>query len=244
MTTQIASDPWWRERTDSARQAKGSVSDWENKVAQVLIVDDHPVVRRGLAELIRSEPGMEVCGEAADANEALRIADSTHPDVVIVDISLQAGNGIELIAQLKSRDERVRTLVSSVHDESLFAERALRAGAMGYINKQEPADKVLDAIHEILNGQVYLSPRMANRLLQSVVGGEALEQDPICTLSNRELEVFELIGQGLTTKKIAGRLHLSPKTIETHREKIKTKLNLGNSTELSRRAVQWVLENR
>lgn len=115
---------------------------------------------------------------------------------------------------------------------------------MGYLNKQEPTEKVIDAIREVINGQVYLSSRMANRLLQSVVGGETLDQDPIGSLSNRELEVFELIGQGLTTKKIAGRLHLSPKTIETHREKIKTKLNLSNSTELSRRAVQWVLENR
>lgn len=214
------------------------------QIARVLIVDDHPVVRRGLAELIGDEPDLEVCGEASDAPDALRQVEMKHPDVVVVDISLQAGNGIELIQQIKERDERIKTLVSSMHDESLFAERALRAGAMGYINKQEPTERVIDAIHEVLGGQVYLSARMANRLLQSVVGGETLEQDPIGSLSNRELEVFELIGQGLTTKKIAGRLHLSPKTIETHREKIKTKLNLNNSTELSRRAVQWVLENR
>jgi DNA-binding NarL/FixJ family response regulator len=214
------------------------------QIARVLIVDDHPVVRRGLAELISDEPDLEVCGEASDAPDALRQVETRHPDVVVVDISLQSGNGIELIQQIKERDERIKTLVSSMHDESLFAERALRAGAMGYINKQEPTEKVIDAIREVLSGQVYLSARMANRLLQSVVGGETLEQDPIGSLSNRELEVFELIGQGLTTKKIAGRLHLSPKTIETHREKIKTKLNLSNSTELSRRAVQWVLENR
>ncbi len=214
------------------------------QIARVLIVDDHPVVRRGLAELIGDEPDLEVCGEASDAPDALRQVETKHPDVVVVDISLQAGNGIELIQQIKERDERIKTIVSSMHDESLFAERALRAGAMGYINKQEPTERVIDAIHEVLSGQVYLSARMANRLLQSVVGGETLEQDPIGSLSNRELEVFELIGQGLTTKKIAGRLHLSPKTIETHREKIKTKLNLNNSTELSRRAVQWVLENR
>lgn len=214
------------------------------QIARVLIVDDHPVVRRGLAELISDEPDLEVCGEASDAPDALRQVETRRPDVVVVDISLQSGNGIELIQQIKERDERIKTLVSSMHDESLFAERALRAGAMGYINKQEPTEKVIDAIREVLSGQVYLSARMANRLLQSVVGGETLEQDPIGSLSNRELEVFELIGQGLTTKKIAGRLHLSPKTIETHREKIKTKLNLSNSTELSRRAVQWVLENR
>jgi len=214
------------------------------QIARVLIVDDHPVVRRGLAELINDEPDLEVCGEACDASDALRQVEVKHPDVVVVDISLQSGNGIELIQQIKERDDRIKTLVSSMHDESLFAERALRAGAMGYLNKQEPTEKVIDAIREVINGQVYLSSKMANRLLQSVVGGETLDQDPIGSLSNRELEVFELIGQGLTTKKIAGRLHLSPKTIETHREKIKTKLNLSNSTELSRRAVQWVLEHR
>lgn len=224
-------------------EASGSLLALNQRISRVLIVDDHPVVRRGLAELIADEPDLEICGQAADVQEALRLVDATHPDVVVCDISLQAGNGIELIEQIKARDERVKTLVSSMHDESLFAERALRAGAMGYINKQEPSERVIAAIRGVLSGQVVLSPRMSNRMLQSVVGGETLDQDPIGTLSNRELEVFELIGQGLTTKKIAGRLHLSPKTIETHREKIKTKLNLGNSTELTRRAVQWVLEN-
>lgn len=228
----------------STLNSSRSTMSLNKQIARVMIVDDHPVVRRGLAELIADEADLEVCGEAGDAVEALRLLETARPDVVVVDISLQAGNGIELVEQIKLRDERVKTLVSSMHDETLFAERALRAGAMGYINKQEPTERVLDAIREVLNGQVFLSTRMANRLLQSVVGGETLDQDPIGSLSNRELEVFELIGQGLTTKKIAGRLHLSPKTIETHREKIKTKLNLTNSTELARRAVQWVLENR
>ena len=132
-------------------------------------------------------------------------------------------------------------LVSSMHDESLFAERVLRAGGMGYINKQEPMEKVILAIRQVLQGAVYLSPRMSNRLLQAAVGAP-LDRNPIETLSNRELEVFQLIGQGLTTKQIAERLDLSPKTIETHREKIKSKLNLANSIELSRHAVQWVLQ--
>jgi DNA-binding NarL/FixJ family response regulator len=211
---------------------------------RVLIVDDHPIVRHGLAELIAHEPDLEVCGEASDTPEALRQVEATQPHVVIVDISLKSGHGIDLIEQVKAKDERIKMLVSSIHDESLFAERALRAGAMGYINKQEATEKVIDAIRQVLRGEIYLSPRMSNRLLHTVVGGERLDQNPIEGLSNRELEVFEMIGQGLTTKQIAGKLHLSPKTIETHREKIKMKLNLANSTELSHRAVQWVLENR
>ena len=170
--------------------------------------------------------------------------EATQPHVVIVDISLKSGHGIDLIEQIKAKDEHIRMLVSSIHDECLFAERALRAGAMGYINKQEATEKVIDAIRQVIRGDIYLSPRMSNRLLHTVVGGDRLEQNPIEGLSNRELEVFEMIGQGLTTKQIAGKLHLSPKTIETHREKIKMKLNLANSTELSHRAVQWVLENR
>lgn len=211
---------------------------------RVLIVDDHPIVRHGLAELIAHEADLEVCGEASDTPEALRQVEATQPHVVIVDISLKSGHGIDLIEQIKAKDERIKMLVSSIHDESLFAERALRAGAMGYINKQEATEKVIDAVRQVLRGEIYLSPRMSNRLLHTVVGGDRLDQNPIEGLSNRELEVFEMIGQGLTTKQIAGKLHLSPKTIETHREKIKMKLNLANSTELSHRAVQWVLENR
>jgi DNA-binding NarL/FixJ family response regulator len=216
----------------------------ENRLGKhrVLLVDDHPLVRRGLAELIREEADMDVVGEAEDADGAMRLLESTHPDVVVLDVSLRNSNGIELIERIKGRDESVRMLVSSMHDEMLFAERALRAGAMGYINKQEPLERVLDAIRQILDGDVYLSARMANRLLQAAVGGEPMDQDPIQTLSNRELEVFQLIGQGFTTRQIAEKLHLSPKTIETHREKIKAKLNLANSVELARHAVQWVLQ--
>ncbi|NLY02124.1 MAG: response regulator transcription factor [Rhodopirellula sp.] len=216
----------------------------ESSRYRVLIVDDHPIVRHGLAELVGHEPDLQVCGEAGDTPEALRQVEATQPHVVIVDISLKSGHGIELIEQIKAKYDQIKMLVSSIHDESLFAERALRAGAMGYINKQEATEKVIDAIRQVLRGEIYLSPRMSNRLLHTVVGGDRLNEDPIGGLSNRELEVFEMIGQGLTTKQIAGKLHLSPKTIETHREKIKMKLNLANSTELSHRAVQWVLENR
>jgi len=218
-------------------------SPLSSQAVRVLIVDDHPIVRRGLAELIASEPDMRVCGEASDTTEAMRLVKTAQPNVVIVDICLKSGYGIELIEQIKAYNEHIKMVVSSMHDESLFAERALRAGAVGYINKQEATEKVIDAIRQVLHGEIHLSPAMASRLLHSVVGGEPLDHNPIKNLSNRELEVFEMIGQGLTTKQIAGKLHLSPKTIETHREKIKTKLSLANANELNRRAVQWTLEN-
>lgn len=210
---------------------------------RVLIVDDHPIVRRGLADLIDQEADLEVCGEASDTAEALRLVDSAAPDVAVIDMSLKSGHGLELIEQIRLKNDRVKMLVSSMHDELLFAERSLRAGAMGYVPKHEPTEKLVDAIRQVLRGQVYLTPRMSNRLLHCVVGGTAAEDNnPIKGLSNRELEVFEMIGQGLTTQNIAQKLQLSDKTVETHREKIKRKLNLRNSAELSRSAVQWVLE--
>ena len=211
---------------------------------RVLVVDDHPLVRRGLAETISAESDMEVCGEAADGTEAMRLVEANHPHVMIIDLSLKSGHGIDLIEQIKGRDDQIKMLVSSMHDEALFAERVLRAGAVGYLNKQEPAEKIIDAIRQAMRGEICLSPRMANRLLHSVVAGDSLSQNPIESLSNRELEVFDMIGQGMSTKQIANKLHLSHKTIETHREKIKTKLNLSNANELAHRAVQWVLERR
>jgi DNA-binding NarL/FixJ family response regulator len=211
---------------------------------QVLIVDDHPLVRKGLAETISAESDMEVCGEAADPTEALRLVEAVRPQVMIVDLSLKSGHGMDLIEHVKAHDDQIKMIVASVHDETLFAERVLRAGAVGYVNKQEPTERIIDAIRKVMRGEIALSPRMANRLLHTVVGGEPLGRDPIQNLSNRELEVFDMIGQGMSTKQIASKLHLSHKTIETHREKIKTKLNLNNANELSHRAVQWVLERR
>ena len=210
---------------------------------KVLIVDDHPIVRHGLGELIARQPDLEMCGEAADASEALRHVETTRPDVAVIDISLNGENGIELIGQLKALYPEVKILVSSMHDEKTFAGRALRAGALGYINKRESIRKVVDAVRQVLRGEIYLSPQMANQLLHRAAVGEPLDHDPIETLSNRELEVFEMIGQGMNTQQIAGKLGLSPRTIETHRKKIKTKLNLPNSAQLSRTAFQWVQEN-
>jgi DNA-binding NarL/FixJ family response regulator len=209
---------------------------------KVLLVDDHPLVRRGLADLLAREPDIEVCGEATDVAEAMREIERSPPDLVVIDLTLKGGHGIDLIEKIKAKDERIRMLVSSMHDEMLFAERVLRAGAMGYVTKQEPPETLLCAVRQILRGEVYLSNKMTSRLLHQVVGGVLPAESPLQSLSNREIEVFEMIGQGLTTMQIARRLELSPKTIETHREKIKQKLNLKNSAELSRRAVQWALD--
>jgi DNA-binding NarL/FixJ family response regulator len=209
---------------------------------RVLLVDDHPLVRRGLAEVIAREPDLETCGEAGDVADALAAAERTKPNVVVVDLTLKTGHGLDLIEKLKSREPEIKILVSSMHDEMLFAERVLRAGARGYISKQEPPDTLIRAIRQVLRGELYLSPRMTSRLLNRVVAGSPTHDDPVQGFSNRELEVYEMIGQGLTIQQIAARLHLSPKTIETHREKIKQKLNVTNSAELNRRAVQWVLE--
>lgn len=210
---------------------------------RIMVVDDHPIVRRGLRELVAEEPDLEVCAEAADVTEAMEQLEATRPDVVVVDLSLRSGHGLDLIRKIKAHNERIKILVSTMHDESLYAERTLRAGAAGYVNKQEAPDKMVDALRQVLRGEIYLSSQVASRLLLRLHGNQLPDGDPIERLSDRELEVFEMIGQGLATKQIAKKLSLSQKTIEAHREKIKAKLNLHNGTELTRYATQWVLEN-
>ena len=223
--------------------AKGKAKA-SRQVARILIVDDHPLVVHALTELISREPDLEICGQASEAGEALKQLDATKPDLIIIDISLKRGDGVELIKQIKARQGEAKMLVSSMHSESLFAERTVRAGAMGYVNKQEEISKLIEAIRQVLDGQIYLSPGMANRLLSRMVAGRrAIERSPIETLSDRELEVFGLIGQGLTTGQIAKKLQISVKTVETYRENIKAKLNLASGAELSHQAVQWVMEN-
>ncbi len=214
------------------------------KPSSVLIVDDHPIVRCGLRELLSQKPELVVCGEAANADEALRALAALRPDLMIIDISLNGESGIDLIQQLKARESEVKILVCSMHDELYFAERSLHAGALGYVNKQEATGKLLEAVFTVLEGRVYLSPSMTERMLRHTVGSPQPAEDPMHRLSVRELEILELIGQALTTNEIAGKLHLSPKTVETHRENIKSKLNLKNGLELTRWAVQWVLEKR
>jgi DNA-binding NarL/FixJ family response regulator len=212
--------------------------------ARVMVVDDHPIFRRGLRELIEDERDLVVCAEAADAGEALRLVKAHHPDVAVVDLSLKGGHGLDLIEQIREHDQQIRVLVCSVHPESHFAERVLHAGAMGYLSKQEAADKLIEAIRQILGGEIYVSAPIAKRLLHSLVGGKRAGQSPIESLTNREMQIFEMIGRGLTTKQIARELLLSPKTVEAHREKIKTKLSLPNSVQLSYFAFHWVHEQQ
>jgi DNA-binding NarL/FixJ family response regulator len=214
------------------------------KSAKILIVDDHPMVREGLLARIARQPDLEVCGEAIDVAGALEQVKATSPDLVVVDISLKGGNGIDLIKRIKARNDGTRMLVSSMYEEGLYAERALRAGAMGYINKQEMPEKVIHAIRRVLGGKMYLSPQMTDHMVRRAVGGAGdADSSPTDSLSDREIEIFGMIGRGRTTREIAGELHLSVKTVETHRENIKAKLGIKNSAELGRQAVQWVLEN-
>ncbi len=222
------------------------MNDFESLRARkyrILVVDDHPIVRRGLAQFLEGTPDMEICGGAESLAEAMQEIEKTCPDLILVDISLKDSHGIELIAAVKERFRHVKMLVWSMFDEKLFAERALRAGGSGFINKQEPIEKVLVAIRQVLRGELYLSPQMTNLLLRRVGKGDHLDEDPVRSLTNRELEVFQMIGKGLTTQQVASGLDISRKTVEAHREKIKVKMNLRNAAELTRYAVQWVLEN-
>jgi len=215
------------------------------KPARVLIVDDHPPVREALAFRIGRQPDLEVCGEAADTVEALRLVAEARPDVAVVDITLKSGDGIDLIKRIRDRDDRVRILVWSMHGESLYAERALRAGALGYVNKDQATDTIVEALRRVLEGRVWLSEAMAERLLQRAVGSgrQEVTRSPVDALADRELEVFRLIGQGVKTAEIAERLHLSVKTVETYRDRIRQKLDLSDGTQLAHYATQWVLEN-
>jgi len=210
---------------------------------RVLIVDDHPFMRSGLAQMINDLPEMEVCAEAEGRSDALVQLEQTVPDIAVIDISLADGNGIELIKDIKDRWPEIKMLVSSMHDETLFADRAMRAGALGYLDKSADVDTFITALRRIQQGQVYLSERMTGRLLSRMVTHKRdPSTSPFDTLSDRELEVFELMGRGLTTKAIAARLDISRKTVETYREHLKLKLGLNNGTELTCQAVQWVLE--
>lgn len=208
---------------------------------RVLLVDDHPVLRRGLAQLINQESDMTVCGEAEEATKAFEAVGTLNPDVAVVDISLKRGNGIELVKNAKARFPTLAMLVLSMHDETLYAERALRAGALGYIMKEEATEQVLVAIRRVVNGEIFLSEKMKSRMLQQLASGRGkVVVSPIEQLTDRELEVFRLIGEGRSTRQIAAELHLSVRTVEAYREYIKDKLNLKNSTELVQHAFHWV----
>lgn len=208
----------------------------------IIIVDDHPLMRKGLALSLNSEPDLNVVAQMQSAEETLEQIEDLTPDLAIVDISLPGMSGMELLKHMQARYENVKTLVVSRHDEVLYAERAIRAGARGYVMKLEAADVIVQAARQVLGGGIYVSQEINERLLLSMAEGgrERLMQSPLEILSDRELEVFELTGNGISTREIAERLHLSVKTIESYRARIKDKLNLESATELMQRAVQWV----
>lgn len=208
---------------------------------RVMVVDDHPIVREGLLRVIDATPDLMVCGHAENIPAALARIESSKPGIVIVDIALGGQNGIELIKDIKARLPDLPVLVHSMHDETLYAERCLRAGAKGYVMKQEPPQKLLEGVRRVLKGEVFLSETMTRQLLSRIAGGPVGRgHSPGELLSDRELEVFELLGRGHRTSEIAGLLHLSDKTIQTYREHIKEKLGIEDAVTLVRRAVQWV----
>jgi DNA-binding NarL/FixJ family response regulator len=215
------------------------------RAARILVVDDHPVVREGLAAQVAGHPDLAICGEAEDLAGALALVGSARPDVAVIDISLRAGNGIDLIKRIRAHDESVRILVWSMYPEGLYAERALRAGALGYVHKGRATREIIDAIRSVLAGKVFLSEELSDELLRRLVGGSGKKADPSPAgqLSDRELEAFGLMGQGLDTRQVAERMHVSPKTVETYRARIKDKLGLRSLTEVIQHATQWVLEN-
>jgi DNA-binding NarL/FixJ family response regulator len=211
----------------------------------IFLVDDHPIVRQGLALLINREADLAVCGDAEEAGSALQRIEELKPDLVVVDISLNGPDGLDLLKNIRARHPNLPVLILSMLDESLYAERALRDGASGYIMKQEATERVLVAIRRILNGEIYVSDRMASRMLHRFVGGNAEgPRSPIAALTDRELEVFRLIGEGHGTRQIAEQLHLSVKTVESYQAHIKDKLSLKNARELVQRAIQWKVADK
>lgn len=213
-----------------------------SSVPRVFIVDDHAVVRQGLCDLLRGARNLEWCGEAANAPDALRRIEQLDPDVAVVDLVLDGRGGLELVENLRKRRPRLGILVLSMHEEAFYAERALRAGALGYLNKTASGDEILAALRDVANGHVHLSRRATSAALRRATHGDDIGRPAHDTLTNRELEVFEAIARGFSTRQIAERLDLSVKTIESHRERIKRKLGVTNGSELIAQAVRWRLE--
>lgn len=218
--------------------------DSHKKKRCVLVVDDHPLFRHGVADLIKSVPDLELSGEAESVSRALEAIGKKHPDLVIADISLRGANGIDLIKAVRAKHPKLPVLVLSMHDEGLYAARALRAGARGYVMKQEPLDRVLDAIHTVLAGELYVSPAMSRRMIEDFVQGQAGGAQITDKLTDRELEVLQFIGEGCSVPEIAQALSLSVKTVESHRAHIKEKLRFKTAREVARFAMQWVHEQQ
>ena len=209
---------------------------------RILLVEDHPLMRQAVKETILQEPDLAICGEAGDEAAAMQLVKSTSPHIVLLDLSLGDSGGMDLIKWMVKSDPDLRVLVLSMHDEMLYAERAIRAGARGYLNKRSAPDVIITAIRSVLAGNIYLNPAIVGRILQRLAGGRAEAGIPdVELLSNREMETFELIGAGLGSREISERLSVSVKTVEAYRQRIKEKLGVTTGPELARRAVEWVL---
>lgn len=212
--------------------------------SKILVVDDHPLVRKGMAQFINQEKDMTVCGEASDGHEALEVIEALDPDLVVTDIVMEGLSGMELVRNMKVMFPKVPVLMLSMYDESHYAERALRAGARGYMMKQEPPEKVVQAIRTVLNGDVYVSEKAASKILKLLSDSKTSEQgSSVDRLSDRELEVFRMIGEGYRTRHIAEKLNLSAKTVESYKARLKQKLMLKDAAELARYAAEWVKSN-
>ena len=217
----------------------------DQELKKIYLVDDHPVVTKGIAMVLDDEPDLKVCGSSDDIDQVLRDINSMNPDLVIVDISLKGANGLDLVKALKTRYPNLKTMMLSMHDESLYAERALKSGARGYLMKNEVSETIIDAVREVLGGGIYLSKKMSSRFLQRyVVSDKEDTRDPLDLLTNRELEVFRYIGQGYAPREIASHMGLKVKTIDTYRERIKQKLDFPSSSEMNRYAISWHAGNR
>jgi DNA-binding NarL/FixJ family response regulator len=217
-------------------------TDTAPSIIKVLLVEDHPMFRERLASIIAKRGDMSVCGEADNVHDALICAEATQPNIAIVDITLRGSNGLDFLKDLKAREINLPVLVLSMHDEAIYAERVLRAGARGYITKYEASSEVMAAIEQVLNGEVYLSRQMTSRMLGRFTVGKK-EPGDVNALTDRELDVFQRIGRGETARDIASALHLGITTIDTYRARIKEKLGLKNGNELQRRAMEWSKEN-
>jgi DNA-binding NarL/FixJ family response regulator len=217
-------------------------TDGHGEKHRILVVDGHLIIRQALELLLVKEPSLELCGEAEDEAEALRQIELCRPDLVVMDIALKGGSGIGLVSAIKERYPDVKTLIWSMFAETPLVERALRVGATGYLSKEESLEQLAEAIHQVLKGRRYLSPLMTSKVMERVSDGKPLGCDPLQSLSSREMEVFEMIGRGLTTQQIAFKLEVSSKTVDSHRERIKQKLDLKNGTELTHRAAHWAIQ--
>lgn len=222
-----------------------TMNDIVDKCTRVFVVDDHPIVRQGIRMILEEEGTMEVCGESGNANDAIRLISNEHPDIVLVDISLEGtASGIDLVGSLKKRFPSIPCLIISMHDDSLYAERAIMAGARGYVMKNEMEDVIVSAINTILNGELYLKQNTSLKIVSKLLHGSGEEQkSSIDSLTDREFDIFRLLGQGFGTRKIANKLNISVNTVETHRRNIKKKLDLHDSDELVMYAIRWGMES-